>query len=503
MIESDILKRIDQKFNDAIKENEAAIASGACNYNPHLAVRKKHEEVGLHSNFLYSILNPRGDHFRGSEFLHSFLKTINAIDEKKDKIDKFSDAIVTREKHKIDLLIETPDHWYIIENKIYAADQPSQINRYIHRIKTIEDTRRNNDASYEHRKISVIYLTLSGMKPSNKSLALFKNEKKEEISRLIVSTEGSIPLLLVSYKQIQAWCNQCLKQSYVNNSPALYYSIASYKQVLDRLLGKAAAGIPPLGGQCFPVMSHEDFFLSLTDTEKEEFIKASSDNCSYDFLKKSLIANGKIKSPRALLQSIFNNLLLRFRDSVYSEAAKHGFVIANARDGFKLNDVKLLETPINWYTQNVQRTGKHQFMAFKPRDADDNSDTEFWYVIYFAKHAFYHGFIKIKDNSLQQIKPEDLSSRSECLSLFKPYDWSPKDKLFVKPLGFAHYESDKFYRYDDDNFKHVDNYKEVMDILLKPKEFYKQIMEPTINAFWGKKDEGGHSTTKKLFLKND
>jgi hypothetical protein len=504
IIENHLLTSIENKFSTAFKLNKKAIASGACNYNPHLAVRKKHEEVGLHSNFLYSLLNPQGDHFRGSYFLYSFLRAINAVDDSEETIKKLAGAKVTREKHKIDLLIEAEDHWYIIENKIYAADQPSQIARYIYRIEKIEKSTKNDfikaGKAYKPRGISVIYLTLSGYKPSKKSLSPCKADGEKVNGWCIAenSPDCNIPLLLISYKKIRAWCDECLVQNHVTNSPALYYSIASYKQVLDRLLGEAAAGIPPLGGQCFPITTNEDFFLSLTDDEKKAFINAantstsSPDNRIPEFLNTSLIENKKIKNPKMLLQSIFNGILHRFRDGVYSEAAMHGFVIANARDGFKLNDVKLLETPINWYTKNKQRTGRHQFMAFKPRAAEDG----FWYVIYFAHYAFYHGFIKTEGNILQEIDAKDLllrhGKKCELLSRMESYKYSPNGKLYVDLLGTAHY---------DDNDKFFAENNKAMDYLLRPKELYEKVMKPTINAFWGKQDEGDDSTTKKLFLK--
>ncbi len=475
MIESDILISINDKFGKALKSNQTAIALGACNYNPHLAVRKKHEEVGLHSNFLYSLLNPRGDHFRGGEFLYSFLTAINAIDENKDKIDKFSEAIVTREKHKIDLLIETPDHWYIIENKVYAADQDAQISRYINIVK--------EKYKVDDSKITVIYLTLSGVKPSKKSLKTCTD--KSSWSIVTQETKG-IPLILASYKQIRDWCGECLTQSYVTNSPALYYSIASYKQVLDRLLGEAAAGIPPLGGQRFPVMSHEDFFLSLTDTEKEEFINAANtskplpDPSSYTFLTTSLVANGKIKSPRALLQSIFNNLLLRFRDGVYSEAAMHGFVIANTRDGLKLNgkNIKLLKTPVNWYTEKEKRAGRNQFMAFKPRGADDG----FWYVIYFATHAFYQGFIEVDP------KTKELKKFDHAIDEFKKHEYDPcKDKILSSALGIVHYEHNAFV---------ISSIK----TLTNSQNFFKNVMKKSMEGFWSEHVVSPNDAREKHFL---
>lgn len=495
MIENDVLKSIENRFNAVLELNNRAIASGACNYNPHLAVRKKHEEVGLHSNFLHSLLNPRGDHFRGSKFLYSFLRSMNAVDDSEETVKKLDGAKVTREKHKIDLLIEAEDHWYIIENKIYAADQDAQISRYINIVK---EKYKADDSN-----ITVIYLTLSGVSPSRKSLKTCTDKADWSI---VTNEVNSVPLILASYQQVHAWCNQCLVQDYVTNSPTLYYSIASYKQVLDRLLVKAASGIPPLNEQCLSVITNEEFFLSLSENEQKKFIKAaesSPSNSGYNFLNRSLITNRKIQAPRMLLQSIFNGLLLRFRDGVYSAAAMHGFVIANSRDGFKLNgkNLKLLEGPINWYTKKVQRSGRNQFMAFKPRGADDG----FWYVIYFAKYAFYHGLINVVDKNLKDIVPEisplKNSANDGKPSRFKPYKWSPNGKLYVELLGVAHFEDMKFFgvvkRDDETTFN---NYETVMKFLLDPEIFFARIMEPTMNEFWGRQDEGSDRSTRKLFL---
>lgn len=119
-----------------------------------------------HSTFLAELLNPKGRHGFGDSFLRAFIKSVDCL---KDWDFNVCDAEVKTEYDigpinqkytqggKIDVLIKSQEKAIIIENKIYADDQPSQLIRY------------NNFAKKTFKSTDnyrLIYLTLDGREAS-------------------------------------------------------------------------------------------------------------------------------------------------------------------------------------------------------------------------------------------------------------------------------------------------------------------------------------------------
>ncbi len=117
-----------------------------------------HYEV-THSKIIAGFLNPKGSHGQGDLFLRLFLQMI----ENNDEITiETSNANVYTEYDtgdgRIDILIEdNTGHGIIIENKVYARDQPEQLIRY------------NSFAENKYKKenYTIYYLTLYGYEASN------------------------------------------------------------------------------------------------------------------------------------------------------------------------------------------------------------------------------------------------------------------------------------------------------------------------------------------------
>jgi len=93
-------------------------------FNVFSILRKKDDEVNLHSRFISHLLNPKGKHGLNNFFLEDFLHHI--------QLEKFNsnDAKVFREWNNIDILITNKQQAIIIENKIHAEDQDQQLERY-------------------------------------------------------------------------------------------------------------------------------------------------------------------------------------------------------------------------------------------------------------------------------------------------------------------------------------------------------------------------------------
>jgi hypothetical protein len=63
-----------QEYQLFTKKRDAQKARGINDYSLLASVLDVNDEVRLHSRFLYSLLDPRGNHYQGGLFLELFLK---------------------------------------------------------------------------------------------------------------------------------------------------------------------------------------------------------------------------------------------------------------------------------------------------------------------------------------------------------------------------------------------------------------------------------------------
>lgn len=122
-------------------------------------------EVRLHSALLAELLCPNGSHGASSLFLKAFLKVIGEDEDyiKAPVAEKITERYIGKKTETeggiIDIIIEDGNHAIIIENKIYAPDQETQLVRYY---------------NYGKKKFpngfKLLYLTLHGDDASDYSL---------------------------------------------------------------------------------------------------------------------------------------------------------------------------------------------------------------------------------------------------------------------------------------------------------------------------------------------
>lgn len=172
-------------------------------------------EVSLHSALIADLLNPKSKHGLADMCLKCFLE-LNNIDikfniETVDVYVEYNIGPVSRDGNRggrLDILIEdSHSHAIVIENKIDAGDQPSQLLRY-HNF--IQDNKKDG---------ALIYLTKDGHEASE------------------ISTKGmDIEYKCLSYRtNIMKWLERCLSLSegfpLVQNTIKQY--IVNLKDILD------------------------------------------------------------------------------------------------------------------------------------------------------------------------------------------------------------------------------------------------------------------------------
>ena len=195
------------------------------NFNIFKVLGLSTSEVRLHSAFLAELLNPNGDHGLGDKFMKAFVDGV--IQKQRDSFvfDSASAQVfveypvgtVSNEYDKggrIDILIQDKNkQTIVIENKIYAGDQPLQMYRY-------------NRYLTEEAKL----------KPSQYVLLYLSLEEGDQPSEESTGKNPSFNIYCINYRNdIINWLNECIGKAALY--PAIRETINQYvinlKQVLN------------------------------------------------------------------------------------------------------------------------------------------------------------------------------------------------------------------------------------------------------------------------------
>lgn len=209
---------ISKGYMAAKAEADRQRAMGKHDYNIFTLFHYFSDEVNLHSNFIASLLDPNGDHYKGDLFLKLFLETCGIDDFSIDT----SRATVFKEFKHIDIYISDGKKHIILENKVYAKDQPTQIARYIEAIKK---------EGAEDEDIYVLYLHPDGELPKENSLGGYKlNQNNTKLEK----DGSSINFKVISYgKEILEWIDRCKNE--VSNLTDLNVFLSQYRDVIEMI----------------------------------------------------------------------------------------------------------------------------------------------------------------------------------------------------------------------------------------------------------------------------
>lgn len=193
-------------------DDELQKASGQ-NFNLFDILSIGHYEVKTHSPFIGELLNPCGRHCMGDIFLRHFLEILKSDFGLSQHLKKFEtgSAKVLLEKccgetGRLDIAIaDCSNRQLIIENKIYAGDQESQLERYL---------------GINPKPSVLVYLTLYGDRSPSFDAAKDKD------------TDGR--LVAVSYKKdILKWLELCVKEAAA--VPVVREAIMQYMNLIKKL----------------------------------------------------------------------------------------------------------------------------------------------------------------------------------------------------------------------------------------------------------------------------
>lgn len=191
-------------------QEELSILKGE-NFNLFSILKMESRENDTHSSFLFELLNPKGSHNLGTCFLNLFFRTLKIPSLDIDScsvIKEYNIGPIDQNMKiggRIDLQIQDKNGRTVtIENKIYARDQDSQIERY---------------CNFNPNRNFVYYLTLNGDDPSLQS----KGNKKEGEDYINISYRN----------EIINWLDLCVKEA--SEFPILRETLRQYIILIKKL----------------------------------------------------------------------------------------------------------------------------------------------------------------------------------------------------------------------------------------------------------------------------
>jgi len=197
-------------MSQMIIKQEEQKKRGHNDFNILSIVRKKYEEVGLHSKFIYSLLDREALHYQDDLFLKLFIKHVLVKTKNIGEIEcvKREDLTlnIKREQRRIDFTIESSNYLIGIEMKLNASDETNQLSDYK------EELDARNKLINDSKIVQIYYLTLDGSDAS-------------EISH------NNIAYYRISFqKHILMWIENCIDEVY--NISNLNLLISQYRDIV-------------------------------------------------------------------------------------------------------------------------------------------------------------------------------------------------------------------------------------------------------------------------------
>ena len=207
-------------------------------FNLFTVLRSESDEVNLHSRFLAALLDHRKAPGGPRENLKHFLEIVAKrgilayVDRYTERATRAKESFretvakageckvnsiqVERESDNIDILIVNrgePSWAFVVENKIWAGDQPKQLKKYHKRLE---------EKGFEGRNIHLLYLTPHGHEPTE-------------------SSAGNLDVVCISYeKTVPSWLEGCRQRA--RGEPELRGSIVQYLRLVRKLTGTDRGG---------------------------------------------------------------------------------------------------------------------------------------------------------------------------------------------------------------------------------------------------------------------
>lgn len=218
---------------------------GLNDYNMVNIVRKENAEVGMHSNVIYSLIDPNGLHYQDDLFLQIFIKDVLEINDFGNILSVQAEES-TNENRRVDFTIKSSKYYIGIEMKIDALDLENQISHYYEDLKE----KAEKDSKQE---VKIYYLTKNGKNASFHS-------HNNKVTPVKISFE----------KHILTWIENCQKE--VRNITNLNEAFENYKDIVKKITNNYEGRIKLLENE---LLKNEEYY-ELAKEISEAFQKAKN-----------------------------------------------------------------------------------------------------------------------------------------------------------------------------------------------------------------------------------
>ena len=238
------------KFFEKIKlfkeEQKKQKQRGLNDYNMVNVVRKENAEVGMHSNVIYSLIDPNGLHYQDELFLQIFIKDVLEINDFGNILSVQAEES-TNENRRVDFTIKSNNYYIGIEMKVDASDLENQISHYY-------DDLKEKASKDSNQEVIIYYLTKNG-----KDASLNSHNNKLEYKR--ISFEN----------HILTWIENCQKE--VKNITNLNEAFENYKDIVKKITNKYEGRVMSLKNE---LLKNEEYF-ELAKQISEAFQEAKNE----------------------------------------------------------------------------------------------------------------------------------------------------------------------------------------------------------------------------------
>ncbi len=390
--------RICHKLKDFHIKKEQMKLRGFNDFN-YIDLLKGYYDENTHSKIIAEFLNPQGSHYQGDLFLTKFFEVIEENHPNSNwqaYTEYFVENCTDKGQGRIDIFLDGGEKLVIIENKIGAGDQKSQIRKYVECIrkeKKIEDP----------NKILVLYLTLDGNKPSDWSLDGFRvvkdkllDENGREVARI----------KYISYqKEVLEWIEKCMQE--IENISNLREAFKQYQKAVE-LVTKKEENIMNLKEYLLRKENRE--ILADLIENFEEFAKEIDDDKCREIVER--------ESLKQILEevkySIRENVAKKIKDQLYNE----GFEIVDGHELFGT-------------------FAKMAYLIFTRKDLING------YILYFENQNIYN--LKLGKINCNDIDKKDIQKMKERCKENGCWQTIKNDKCFYDIKHIDGFNSKEFY----------------------------------------------------------
>lgn len=203
---------------------------GLNDYNMVNVVRKENAEVGMHSNVIYSLIDPDGLHYQDDLFLQIFIKDVLEINDFGNILSVNAEES-TNENRRVDFTIKSSNYYIGIEMKVDAGDLDNQISHYY-------DDLKEKASKDSNQEVIIYYLTKNGKDAS------------------IYSHNNQVKYKKISFeKHILNWIENCQKE--VRNITNLNEAFENYKDIVKKITNKYEGRVMSLKNE---LLKNEEYF---------------------------------------------------------------------------------------------------------------------------------------------------------------------------------------------------------------------------------------------------